>query len=85
MQLVDDRARARIAALEPTADARRAAERLLQELVPLDDERRAEAEVWLAFTGRALVDPRQRAIYRRSMTSSTAPAPARSACCTTRG
>jgi transcriptional regulator BetI-like protein len=64
MQLVGDRARARIAALEPTADARRAAERLLQELVPLDDERRAEAEVWLAFTGRALVDPRQRAIYQ---------------------
>jgi hypothetical protein len=28
----------------------------------LDDERRAEVEVWLAFTGRALVDPGQRAI-----------------------
>jgi AcrR family transcriptional regulator len=65
MQLVGDRARARIAALEPTADARHAAERLLHELVPLDDERRAEAEVWLAFTGQALVDPRQRAIHQR--------------------
>jgi AcrR family transcriptional regulator len=65
MQLVGDRARARIAALPPTADARQAAERLLHELVPLDDERRAEAEVWLAFTGRALVDPEQRAIYER--------------------
>jgi AcrR family transcriptional regulator len=64
MQLVGDRARARIAALEPAADARRAAEQLLHELVPLDDERRAEAEVWLAFTGRALVDPQQRAIYQ---------------------
>jgi hypothetical protein len=31
----------------------------------LDDERRAEAEVWLAFTGQALVDPRQRAIHQR--------------------
>jgi AcrR family transcriptional regulator len=64
MQLVGDRARARIAALEPAADARRAAEQLLRELVPLDDERRAEAEVWLAFTARALVDPQQRAIYQ---------------------
>ena len=26
-------------------------------LVPLDEERRAESEVWLAFTGHALVDP----------------------------
>jgi len=33
--------------------------------VPLDDERRAEAEVWLAFSGHALVDPQQRAIYER--------------------
>jgi AcrR family transcriptional regulator len=65
MQLVGDRARARIAALTPAADARRAAEQVLHELVPLDDERRAEAEVWLAFTGRALVDPQQRAIHER--------------------
>jgi AcrR family transcriptional regulator len=65
MQLVADRARARIAALEPAADARRTAEQLLHELVPLDQERRAEAEVWLAFTSRALVDPQQRAIYER--------------------
>jgi AcrR family transcriptional regulator len=64
MQLVGERARGRIRALEPAVDARRVAERLLHELVPLDEERRAEAEVWLAFTGRALVDPQQRAIYQ---------------------
>jgi AcrR family transcriptional regulator len=64
MQLVGDRARARVRALEPAADARHLAERLLHELVPLDDERRAEAEVWVAFTGRALVDPQQRAIHQ---------------------
>ena len=64
MQLVGARARARVRALEPAADARQVAERLLHELVPLDDERRAEAEVWLAFTGRALVDPQQRAIHQ---------------------
>src|SRR4029453_8806230 len=65
MELVGDRARARVAALEPAADPRRRAEQLLAELVPLDDERRAESEVWLAFTGHALVDPAQRAIYQR--------------------
>jgi AcrR family transcriptional regulator len=65
MGLVGDRAAARVAALAPAADPRRAAERLLQELVPLDDERRAESEVWLAFTGHALVDPAQRAIHQR--------------------
>jgi AcrR family transcriptional regulator len=64
MQLVGERARARIAAMAPAADARGAAEQLLHELVPLDDERRAEAEVWLAFSARALVDPQQRAIYQ---------------------
>src|SRR4029450_9629084 len=51
MQLVGDRGRARVAALEPAADPRRRARQLLHELVPLDDERRAEAEVWLGFTG----------------------------------
>jgi AcrR family transcriptional regulator len=65
MELVGDRARARIQALEPAADPRRQAEQLLHQLVPLDDERRAEAEVWLAFTGHALVDTQQRAIYQQ--------------------
>jgi AcrR family transcriptional regulator len=65
MRLVGDRARARVAALEPAADPRRHAEQLLAELVPLDDERRAESEIWLAFTSHALVDPAQRAIHQR--------------------
>jgi AcrR family transcriptional regulator len=63
MQPVGERARDRIRALEPVADVRQAAERLLHQLLPLDDERRAESEVWLAFTGHALVDPGQRAIH----------------------
>lgn len=65
MQLVGDRARARVRAIRPSPDPRATAERLLQELVPLDDERRAESEVWLAFTAHALVDPNQRAIHQR--------------------
>ena len=65
MHLVGDRAAARIRALQPAGDPRTTAERLLHELVPLDDERRAEGEVWLAFTGHALVDPAQRAIHQQ--------------------
>lgn len=65
MQLVGDRARARVRTIQPSPDPRATAERLLQELVPLDDERRAESEVWLAFTAHALVDPNQRAIHQR--------------------
>jgi AcrR family transcriptional regulator len=57
MQLVADRARARIAELPHTTDPRRWAERALSELLPLDDERRAENDVWIAFHTHVLVDP----------------------------
>jgi AcrR family transcriptional regulator len=58
---VVERIETRVAALDPPADPREAVEQRLQELLPLDKERRAENEVWLAFAGRALVDPRLRA------------------------
>jgi AcrR family transcriptional regulator len=61
MQMVVERIEARVSALEPPADPRRAVEQRLHELLPLDKERRAENEVWLAFAGRALVDPQLRA------------------------
>jgi BetI-type transcriptional repressor, C-terminal len=35
--------------------------RARHELLPLDEERRAENEVWLAFTARALIEPELRA------------------------
>ncbi len=63
MQMVVERVEARVGALEPQADPRGAVEQRLYELLPLDDERRAENEVWLAFAGRALVDPRLRAVH----------------------
>jgi transcriptional regulator BetI-like protein len=53
MELVVERVRGRVAALDDP-------ELLLQQVLPLDDERRAEMQVWLAFTMRALVDPRLR-------------------------
>ena len=38
---------------------------MLEELLPLDDERRREAEVWLAFVVRARVDPELGALGER--------------------
>jgi AcrR family transcriptional regulator len=54
---VIERIESRLATLASEPDPRRRAERVLVELLPLDDERRAENEVWLAFTARAAVDP----------------------------
>jgi len=58
MRLVAERIEARVRALAPTGDVRRDAEAAIHELLPLDDDRRAEGEVWLAFAGQALVDAR---------------------------
>jgi AcrR family transcriptional regulator len=60
IELAAERIRQRVAAVELADDPRRAVEQLLSELLPLDDERRAENEVWLAFTARALIDPQLR-------------------------
>lgn len=60
IDLAAERIRQRVGALELADDPRRAVEQLLSELLPLDDERRAENEVWLAFTARALIDPQLR-------------------------
>jgi AcrR family transcriptional regulator len=57
MELVARRVAARVAALTERADVREQAEQVLRELLPLDAERRAEMQVWLAFTMRAVVDP----------------------------
>jgi AcrR family transcriptional regulator len=66
MRLVIDRIRARIEPLEPASDRRWWVQSVLEELLPLDADRRAESEVWLAFTGRALVDPALRALRDES-------------------
>jgi AcrR family transcriptional regulator len=62
MRMVIDRIERRVAGLHVPDDPRRAAETVLLELLPLDGERHAENEVWLAFTARALVDPALRAL-----------------------
>lgn len=61
MRLVIERARGRIEALDLSRRGPRGvAEAVLHELLPLDVERRVEAEVWLVLTGRTLVDPAMR-------------------------
>lgn len=66
MELVMERVTARLAALGPDPDPRAMADRLLHEVLPLDPERRAEMQVWLAFTMRALVDPELRELRDRA-------------------
>lgn len=57
MELVTRRVTERIGALVLPADPRAATLALMEEIVPLDDERRAEMHVWLAFSVRAASDP----------------------------
>jgi AcrR family transcriptional regulator len=53
MELVVQRVSERVQALGDGAEPRA----LLHQVLPLDDERRAEMQVWLAFTMQSLVDP----------------------------
>ncbi|WP_369259555.1 TetR/AcrR family transcriptional regulator [Geodermatophilus amargosae] len=67
MTLVVEHARARVEAVVAGAVPDGAlALRVLEETLPLDDERRAEAEVWLALTARALTAPALAALRDRS-------------------
>ncbi|MEV5609105.1 TetR family transcriptional regulator C-terminal domain-containing protein [Streptomyces sp. NPDC052225] len=52
----------RIALVPADGDPRLRATRVLTELLPLDDQRRAENEVWLAFTARAMTDAELRTL-----------------------
>ncbi|MEV0490573.1 TetR/AcrR family transcriptional regulator [Streptomyces atratus] len=62
LRMVIDGIEQRVAALPSDGDPRQRAARVLAELLPLDDQRRAENEVWLAFTARAMTDPELRAL-----------------------
>ena len=69
MELVTRRAAERIDALPAEGDARTQAGRVLREVLPLDDERRAEMQVWLAFVMQAVVEPRLRALLEEAHAS----------------
>jgi AcrR family transcriptional regulator len=57
MNLVTERVTARLQALDQSGDPEQFVLRALEELIPLDEERRTESEVWLSFALRARVDP----------------------------
>ncbi|MFC5747282.1 TetR/AcrR family transcriptional regulator [Actinomadura rugatobispora] len=66
LHLIIERIEARIARIGPEAGPRERAERILGEVLPLDEERAAENQVWLAFNARALVDPELRALCEKA-------------------
>jgi AcrR family transcriptional regulator len=57
MALVAERVHARVAALQPGDDVSASVLEALEQVLPLDEERRMEMEIWLAFSARAQVDP----------------------------
>lgn len=60
MRALGERLGQRLAALPPAATPLEAAEAVLGQIVPLDDERQREAEVWFAFVAGARVEPELR-------------------------
>lgn len=56
MRTVMERVESRVAAIPVPDDRLRAARTVLAQLLPLDEERRSENEVWVAFSARAMVD-----------------------------
>ncbi|MEU5724202.1 TetR family transcriptional regulator C-terminal domain-containing protein [Micromonospora sp. NPDC047738] len=57
LRLVGNRIEARLRAVDVTGDQRRVVLAMIDEMLPLDRQRRGECEVWLAFTARAVVEP----------------------------
>jgi AcrR family transcriptional regulator len=66
MAAIGERLTERLAALDPSAAPLDAATDVLAQIIPLDEERRREAEVWFAFIARARVDPGLRALGRQA-------------------
>ncbi len=64
-ELVVERAGARISALVVDGGARERAEQAVLEVLPLDRERQAEMQVWLAFAAASLAQPRLAPTYDR--------------------
>ncbi|MCR2807857.1 TetR/AcrR family transcriptional regulator [Paenibacillus soyae] len=60
MRLVSERVNKRIQNMTYSGNPRQDIEAIIGELVPLDEERLAECEVWLAFVGSALAHPKLR-------------------------
>lgn len=70
MELVSERVKERIQAHlhQPKADPLTAIKDVIGEMLPLDDERRVETEVWFVFSAKALVDLRLRQLNEQVYT-----------------
>ncbi|WP_022928941.1 TetR/AcrR family transcriptional regulator [Patulibacter americanus] len=66
MEELTARVGARLAGLDPSGRPPEVARRIVAELLPLDDERQAEAEAWFAFVARARTDEAFRELANRS-------------------
>lgn len=64
-ELVLERAAERIAGASGAGTAREQAEQALLQTLPLDDERRAEMQVWLAFSAAAMVSDALAPVHAR--------------------
>ncbi|WJH35791.1 TetR family transcriptional regulator C-terminal domain-containing protein [Paenibacillus sp. CC-CFT747] len=64
MRLVSEQATRRIEGLPYTGEPRADILLIIAELLPLDEVRREEAEVWLAFAAKAVSDPAIGELYR---------------------
>ncbi|MEI7026411.1 TetR/AcrR family transcriptional regulator [Paenibacillus sp. y28] len=62
MRLISSRVHARIRSLPFTGHPRQDLEQAIAQIAPLDEERIAECEVWLAFAGKAVSDDTIRAL-----------------------
>jgi len=65
MQLVSDNVNERVSRIPFTGKPMEDIPLLMYEMLPLDEERSAEMEVWVAFTAKALVDPALQALSRQ--------------------
>ncbi|GAA0598806.1 TetR family transcriptional regulator [Kribbella sandramycini] len=66
LQAVGERVTQRLATLDLTGTPRQVAELVALELLPLDADRRAEVEIWIAFSAATLTDPDLRALSDQS-------------------
>ncbi|GAA3231736.1 TetR/AcrR family transcriptional regulator [Actinocorallia longicatena] len=64
MRLVTDHIAARIQALEPEGTLEEKAVAYFEQLLPLDEARRTEAEVWFSFVTRARLEPKLASLTR---------------------
>lgn len=72
MRLVIERTNARIEALDLTGDPRADAQRVVEEILPLDVDRRVGAEIWFAFVSQSQVDPELEAVRLYALTDGLA-------------